>query len=197
MISDRESELKALDDSKIGVKGLVDSGISRVPKIFINPQIQNAEVGTKSEAGRVGCDKINIPVIDFEGIDKDARLRGEIVDQVRNACEQWGFFQVINHAISPATLDDMIDGIRRFHEQDPEIKKQFYTRDLTRKVIYNTNYDLYQSSAANWRDSLSCVMAPHQPDPQELPAVCRYVIVISCHHLYIINKIIIGFMFIH
>ncbi|KAH1091328.1 hypothetical protein J1N35_018585 [Gossypium stocksii] len=71
-----------------------------------------------------------------------------------------GFFQVINHGIPLTTLDEMIDGIRRFHEQDKEAKKEFYSRDNSRKVIYNSNFDLYVAEAANWRDTLRCVMAP-------------------------------------
>ena len=34
---DREAELKAFDGTKGGVKGLVDSGITKVPRIFIQP----------------------------------------------------------------------------------------------------------------------------------------------------------------
>ena len=71
-----------------------------------------------------------------------------------------------------------MDGARRFYEQDNEVKKEFYTRDRTRKVVYNSNFDLYVSKAANWRDTFYCVMAPHPLNPQELPATCRYVIII-------------------
>jgi hypothetical protein len=31
---DREAEVKAFDDSKAGVNGLVESGISKIPRIF-------------------------------------------------------------------------------------------------------------------------------------------------------------------
>lgn len=70
----------------------------------------------------------------------------------------------------------MIDGMRRFYEQDTEVKKYFFTRDETRNVIYNTNFDFYQAEAATWRDSLYCLMVPHAPNPEELPPVCRYVV---------------------
>lgn len=33
---DRKSELKSFDESKLGVKGLVDSGLSKVPCMFVN-----------------------------------------------------------------------------------------------------------------------------------------------------------------
>ncbi|KAG5580855.1 hypothetical protein H5410_051482, partial [Solanum commersonii] len=38
-------------------------------------------------------------------------------------------------------------------EQDIKIKKQYYTRDITKKVVHASNFDLYNSSvpASNWR----------------------------------------------
>ncbi|KAF3456509.1 hypothetical protein FNV43_RR01161 [Rhamnella rubrinervis] len=49
----------------------------------------------------------------------------------------------------------MKDGVKRFHEQDTEVKKQFYTRDSSKPVVYDSNFDLYSAPSANWRDTLS------------------------------------------
>ncbi|XP_050216352.1 1-aminocyclopropane-1-carboxylate oxidase homolog 11-like [Mercurialis annua] len=162
---DRRTELKAFDDTKTGVKGLVDARVAKIPRIFIHEKIHNPQ----SAANDKNC----IPVIDLQDIEKDRRLRGEAVDKVREACEKWGFFQLINHGISETALNEMIDGVRRFHEQETEVKKRFFTRDESKKVIYNTNFDFYQAKAANWRDSLYCLMAPNPPNPADLPEVCR------------------------
>ncbi|KAJ0093144.1 hypothetical protein Patl1_25169 [Pistacia atlantica] len=165
----RKDELKAFDDTKAGVKGLVDAGLTKIPKIFIHDNLKLGTSGSESN--------VTIPVIDLAGVRKEANLHSEIVNQVKNACQKWGFFQVINHGIPVSMLDKMIDGIRRFHEQDTEEKKKFYNRDYqSSKVLYNSNFDLYVAPAANWRDSLSCVMAPNPPDPEELPEVCRDII---------------------
>ncbi|KAF3456819.1 hypothetical protein FNV43_RR01473 [Rhamnella rubrinervis] len=171
---DRQRELKAFDDTMTGVKGLVDAGLEKIPKIFIHePHMLN-------KYSRADPKLISIPVVDLRGVDDDddeEAGRSRIIDQVRYACEKWGFFQVVNHGIPTNVLDDIIDGVSAFHEQDPEAKKQFYTRDFTnKKVVYTTNFDLYKAAATNWRDALTCVVAPSSPNPQELPAVCREII---------------------
>ncbi|KAK6278864.1 hypothetical protein POUND7_019131 [Theobroma cacao] len=166
---DRKSELRAFDDTKAGVKGLVDCGMAKVPRIFIHEEYK-LERNRNQDAGN---SNIGIPIIDLTGISEDTSLRREAVKEVGEACEKWGFFQAVNHGIAATTLDDMIEGIRRFHEQDSEVKREIYSRDYTREVNYNSNFDLYGAEATNWRDSLTCVMAPRQPHPEELPTVCR------------------------
>ncbi|KAF7130534.1 hypothetical protein RHSIM_Rhsim10G0067900 [Rhododendron simsii] len=161
-----KSDLRAFDDSKAGVKGIADAGLAKIPEIFVSNPNKHQE---KPGSSRL----INLPVIDFGGIDEDATLRKEIIEKVRDASERLGFFQVVNHGIPLGVMEEVIDGIRRFHEQDTEVKKQFYSRDNTKSCVYNSNFDLYQVPTVNWRDSLYCVMAPNHPHPEELPQVCR------------------------
>ncbi|KAK6929814.1 Non-hem dioxygenase N-terminal domain [Dillenia turbinata] len=168
---DRLSELKAFDESKEGVKGLVDSGVAKVPRIFIQPPDEFEKTSGTCNS------QFSIPVIDLGGINNDPVLRKEIVKRVREASEIWGFFQVVNHGIPVNVLEEMLDGVRRFNEQDLQVKKGFYTREYTKPVVFNCNFDLFSAPAANWRDTLYCLMAPHPPMPVELPAVCRDVLV--------------------
>ncbi|XP_027118194.1 1-aminocyclopropane-1-carboxylate oxidase homolog [Coffea arabica] len=143
---DLERELRAFDDTKAGVKGLSDSGLAKLPRIFVHDNIDQEK---KSWNGRL---QSSIPVIELEG--------SEITDQVPDACERWGFFQVVNHGIPDRTMDKMLERIRMFREQDPEIKGDYYTRDFTRNVAYYSNYDLYESAAAVWKDTITCKISP-------------------------------------
>ncbi|KAI8561018.1 hypothetical protein RHMOL_Rhmol04G0302800 [Rhododendron molle] len=176
---DRKSELKAFDDTKTGVKGLVDAGVTKIPRIFIHDKSKLSDISTTSSAASL----FSVPIIDFEGVDQGSAQRAGIVKKVRDACEKLGFFQVVNHGIAKYLMDDMIDGVRRFHEQDTEVKKGFYSRDVTRKFRYNSNFDLYTGPATNWRDSITCIMAPQPPDPQELPPVCRDIMIEYSKHV--------------
>ncbi|KAL3638854.1 hypothetical protein CASFOL_016761 [Castilleja foliolosa] len=44
-----------------------------------------------------------IPVIDFSKVEGDERAK--TLDQIANCCENWGFFQLINHGISEELLE--------------------------------------------------------------------------------------------
>lgn len=72
-------------------------------------------------------------------------------------------------------MNKMIQNTIEFHEQDPEIKKSYYTRDTSKRVIYTSNLFMYDTTAATWKDTLLCKMAPAQPDWEELPEICRDV----------------------
>ncbi|XVF38427.1 hypothetical protein REPUB_Repub20aG0100800 [Reevesia pubescens] len=164
----RNKELKEFDDTKTGVKGLVDAGIVNIPKMFIRPAGELVEELNSCQTNN------EVPIIDLSNIEDGGSRRKEIVDEVRIASEEWGFFQVINHGIPLSVMDEMIDGVRMFNEQDLELKKELYSRDSTKKVRFNSNFDLFTSQTADWRDTLTLSFMDSDPDPEEMPAVCRY-----------------------
>ncbi|KAK9182820.1 hypothetical protein WN944_025968 [Citrus x changshan-huyou] len=104
---DRESELKAFDDTKAGVKGLVDAGIDRIPRIFYQPTDSLDKTPVPRDV------QYTFPTVDLQGVDKDPIQRKEIVERVRKASETSGFFQVINHGIPVSILEELKEGVRR------------------------------------------------------------------------------------
>ncbi|CAB4261749.1 unnamed protein product [Prunus armeniaca] len=170
--SDRMSELKAFDATKAGVKGLLDAGLTKIPSIFYSSSRPSFDE-KKLQSDDV---QFSVPIINLRGIQNDAVSRARVIEKVRHASEKWGFFQVVNHGVPVDILDQMIHGIRGFHEQDSELKKEFYSRDFGKKVYYMSNYHLYQSSEANWRDTFVCYVAPDPPKQEELPSVCREIV---------------------
>ncbi|XP_042490186.1 1-aminocyclopropane-1-carboxylate oxidase homolog 1-like [Macadamia integrifolia] len=175
---DRMKELREFDETKVGVKGLADAGVVKIPRIFVHPPDTLHDL--PSHLGSIQSRRqthLTIPVIDLQeaivGVDQ-TEARKEVVDKIWQASETWGFFPVVNHGIPQTLLLETLEGVRRFYEQDTEIKKQFYSRDFVgEKVVHNSNYDLYSSPAADWRDTMYCVMGPQPLDPQELPLICR------------------------
>ncbi|XP_065873916.1 1-aminocyclopropane-1-carboxylate oxidase homolog 1-like [Euphorbia lathyris] len=163
----KAEEVKAFDETKAGVKGLIDSGITKIPKFFIHPAENVPEIlnfGRQEE----------VPVIDLEGYEDDWERRAEIVKEIRNASENWGFFQMINHGIPVSVLDDMIEDVKRFHEQPQEVKMEWYSRDRKRRVRYFCNGDLLVNKApANWRDTIAFDFQDGLLDPLLFPSICR------------------------
>lgn len=170
-VSDRMKEVKEFDESKIGVKGLSDSGITSIPKIFIHPPETLADLKSSSKSS---CSEI--PLIDLSNLNSPVH-RSKIVDQIREAASTWGFFQVINHGIPLSVLDDTIAAIKAFHEQPPEVKAKHYLREEERGVMYSSNNDLYRTKAASWHDSLQVWTGPEPPKVEEIPEICRQEVV--------------------
>ncbi|KAK4732545.1 hypothetical protein R3W88_025533 [Solanum pinnatisectum] len=80
---DRSDEVKAIDDTKAGIKGLVDSGIVEIPRIFIRPPHELAEELNMCKS------TLQVPVVDLSGIE-DENGRKKIVNEIREACKKWG-----------------------------------------------------------------------------------------------------------
>ncbi|KAJ8431822.1 hypothetical protein Cgig2_027567 [Carnegiea gigantea] len=175
---DRKTDLKAFDEGKTGVKGLVDVGVRQIPSIFVRPHEDLAkEFDTCQE-------DLAIPIVDLAHARQCSSHGEEIIRRVIWASDKWGFFQVVNHGVPLEILDEVIEGVRMFHEQDVDAKKEFYTRDRSRQVRFNCNRDLYESTAANWRDTL-CVnpVFGSELDPELLPPICREVILGFVNHV--------------
>ncbi|KAK3024891.1 hypothetical protein RJ639_044028, partial [Escallonia herrerae] len=82
---DQTKELQAFDETKAGVKGLIDNGVAKVPKNFVRPAEELAKELSSHRA------HIQVPVIDLGGIERLDR-RKEIVNEIKTAAAKWGFF---------------------------------------------------------------------------------------------------------
>ncbi|KAJ9547493.1 hypothetical protein OSB04_020036 [Centaurea solstitialis] len=176
---DRQAELKAFDETKAGVKGLADAGIRELPRIFIH----------QPEPLPVSSTPFPIPIVDLGSPD-----RASTVEKIREASETLGFFQVVNHGIPVSVMDGVVEGVRRFHDQDVEVRKRFYTRDPSKPLVYHSNYDLYSSPAASWRDSFYSFMAPTPPPPEELPEVCRDLQIEYSNEVMKLGRVLFGLL---
>ncbi|KAE9460621.1 hypothetical protein C3L33_07419, partial [Rhododendron williamsianum] len=124
---DRAKEVKEFDETKAGVKGLLDAGAVKIPRIFIH--VMEKLENRLSENYETS---LQVPVIDLG--DFKNRPREEIVNEISKASETWGFFQMVNHGIPVGVMEEMIGGIKRFHEQPREVKTEWYSRDVKQRV---------------------------------------------------------------
>lgn len=84
--SDRRSEFKAFDDTKAGVKGLVDPGVAKVARIF---KCEQSILHQKSSENN---SQLTIPTVNLQNIHKDPTKRTEIINKARIAGEKCFFF---------------------------------------------------------------------------------------------------------
>ncbi|KNA21985.1 hypothetical protein SOVF_038320 [Spinacia oleracea] len=175
--SDRQAKLIAFDETKLGVKGIIDAGVTTIPSIFIHP-ISNRSLPQKSNTTDDDNARLRFPIIDLRESGNDLNLRKKAVEEIREASETWGFFQVMNHGISNMVLEETLKGVKDFFELDNEVKKCYYSRDYANKrFTYHSNADLFTGPATNWRDTFGCTMVPNPPHPNELPPPCREVLI--------------------
>ncbi|XP_021748793.1 1-aminocyclopropane-1-carboxylate oxidase homolog 4-like [Chenopodium quinoa] len=162
---DRQDDVKKFENTKLGVKGLVDSGVTQIPSIFHHPPENLVDTGNSAPDTGSGADPI--PVIDLSG------PTPEVVDQVRKAAGTYGFFQVINHGVPVSLLDRLVKAVKAFHELPAEERMKHYRRDMTTGVNYFSNVDLFVSKAASWRDTLQLRLGPIMADVDSIPDICR------------------------
>ena len=171
---DRLVELRALDATMAGVSGLVASGVTRVPRIFRAPEPEQPPAksnATGRQAAPAPPPCIPIPTIDLGVADHEA-----LVSALRRAAAEWGLFVVTGHGVPEEVAAAALGAARAFHDADGgegSEKARLYTRDPAKAVKYNCNFDLYQSSVANWRDTLYLRLAPDPPADGEMPENCR------------------------
>ncbi|XP_041006519.1 1-aminocyclopropane-1-carboxylate oxidase homolog 1-like [Juglans microcarpa x Juglans regia] len=177
---ERAKEVMEFDETKAGVKGLVDSGVAKVPRFLIHPP---ESLPSSSPAT---MQYFKVPVIDLRGFESCPRT--EIIDEIREASETWGFFQIVNHGVPAPIIENMLDVVRRFHEQPKEEKMEWYSRDYKQRVRYYCNGDLLVSKAANWRDSIVFDFQDGPLNPEAFPPVCRESVREYMKHIIELSK---------
>ncbi|KAJ4839204.1 hypothetical protein Tsubulata_044693 [Turnera subulata] len=132
---DLDKALKAFDETKAGVKGLVDGGIKQVPPYYVKGPAAEELVSFATASS-----DLQLPVIDLKSIHQDAAQRKRIIHKIREAAGSWGFVQVVNHGVPREVIEEMLEGTRNFHELPVEEKAKYYSRDPKKLTIYAHYY---------------------------------------------------------
>ncbi|XP_059663754.1 1-aminocyclopropane-1-carboxylate oxidase homolog 1-like [Cornus florida] len=161
-------EVKEFDETKAGVKGLVDAGVVRIPRFFVHPP---ESIHSPSTPDKMSGIELELPTIDFRGVESGGARRKEIVDGIRQAASTWGFFRMVNHGVPMSKMEAVLEGVRRFHEQPVEVKREFYSSDSKQRVRFTSN--VTELDVACWRDLLTCGFYDDTLDSEAIPLVFR------------------------
>ncbi|KAK7826236.1 protein dmr6-like oxygenase 2 [Quercus suber] len=95
-----------------GVKHLCERGITKVPTKYIwpIPDQPNSRNGNSSASNP----NLKLPIIDFAKL--QGSNRSQAINSLKNACEKFGFFQLVNHDIPKDVIESIIDVSKRFFE---------------------------------------------------------------------------------
>jgi hypothetical protein len=77
----------------------------------------------------------SIPVIDLsdDGNENGGGPSG-LVQKISQACEEYGFFQIINHGVPEELCDKTMTAITEFFQLPPEERSEFFTEDHRKRV---------------------------------------------------------------
>uniref|UniRef100_A0A803QFT4 Fe2OG dioxygenase domain-containing protein n=1 Tax=Cannabis sativa TaxID=3483 RepID=A0A803QFT4_CANSA len=130
----------------VRVQSLSESGIKKLPQRYIKPPSQRPTRvnNSLSSSSQLGCDDgdrrhhlgfdsddddktdINIPVISLEdAFSSDKALREATMAAISSACHEWGFFQLVNHGVSPELMKQARNTWREFFGQPVEEKQRY------------------------------------------------------------------------
>lgn len=130
----------------VRVQSLSDSGTPLIPERYVKPPLERPSINSTTSMD------VNIPVIDLVGLyGDDHALRAAILDQISIACREWGFFQVINHGVSPQLMDRAREVWRQFFHSPMEVKQAYANTPKTYEG-YGSRLGVEKGAILDWSD---------------------------------------------
>ncbi|XP_057951281.1 protein DOWNY MILDEW RESISTANCE 6 [Malania oleifera] len=115
---------------------------SNLPESYVRPESERPRLSEVAQ-----CE--NVPLIDLGSKD-----RSQIIRQIRHACRDYGFFQVINHGVSREAMEGMMGVAEEFFGLPVEEKMKLYSDDPSKTVRLSTSFNIKKEKVHNWRDYL-------------------------------------------
>ncbi|RZC77098.1 hypothetical protein C5167_001223 [Papaver somniferum] len=154
----RDPELLELDYQK-GVIHVCNNGITKVPDKYVLPVNERPvlEVAGLDQYKTTNLD-LKLPIIDFNKL--QGSERPQVLKSLKEACENYGFFQVINHGIPHDILRDIISVTQQFFDLPFEEKSKYMSADMREPVRYGTSFNQNKDGVFCWRDFLKLMCKP-------------------------------------
>ncbi|VVA40295.1 PREDICTED: DMR6-LIKE OXYGENASE [Prunus dulcis] len=138
------------------------SGVTCVPSNYVRP------VHDRPSLDQVQPSDHSIPLINLHGFD-GSRCH-EIINQIGLACQNYGFFQVQNHAIEEAVIDNMLKVAREFFHLPESERLKCFSEDPLKTTRLSTSFNVKTEEVSSWRDYLRLHCYPLEDYMHEWPS---------------------------
>ncbi|WRX14053.1 Oxoglutarate/iron-dependent dioxygenase - like 10 [Theobroma cacao] len=161
-----QASLTHTPPKRTSIKSLAElPGLTSIPPIYIFPT--NANDQPFSDA------KESIPTIDFSHLtSNNPDERSKVLQELGDACQDWGFFMVINHGVPESMMQAIIEACRGFFELTEEEKQEFEGKHMLDPISCGTSSNVSVDKVLFWRDFLKVFQHPEFHSPNK-PAAFR------------------------
>ncbi|KAJ7532801.1 hypothetical protein O6H91_13G020600 [Diphasiastrum complanatum] len=123
------------------VQKLAASSLDALPEKYVRPASHRAPLNAPLA---------NLPVIDLSGL-ADPRTHSSTVQQIGDACTEWGIFHAINHGI-PLSLIHRVQQVSKELFDLPYEEKEVYANKPGLPVGYGSHLGASNSGTMDWSD---------------------------------------------
>ncbi|XP_057856119.2 oxoglutarate-dependent flavonoid 7-O-demethylase 1 isoform X2 [Cryptomeria japonica] len=99
----------------------------------------------------------SIPIIDLSLLSEHKESRQQVMEKLSLACQEWGFFQVVNHGVPVSVLDQMKQVVRDFFQLPLEEKLKC---GIQEREGYGQAFVISDEQKLDWSDMLYLVTLP-------------------------------------
>ncbi|KAF2322115.1 hypothetical protein GH714_006849 [Hevea brasiliensis] len=128
------------------VQALASKKLKDIPHRYIRPDLEFDEVSMD--------ESLQIPVIDMSKLVRNQSGHGDELGELHRACENWGFFQLINHGVPAEVIENMKMEMKEFFKLPLEEKMS--CAQLPNDIQgYGQAFVVSEEQKLDWGDMLS------------------------------------------
>ncbi|WRX09400.1 Oxoglutarate/iron-dependent dioxygenase - like 10 [Theobroma cacao] len=136
------------------------STVSSVPPNYVRPE------SDRPKLNEVTFDH-SIPLLDLQGL--HGPNHSSVIKEIGEACQNYGFFQVKNHGISPEVIDKMLHVSKEFFHLPESERLKNYSDDPMKTTRLSTSFNVKTENVSSWRDYLRLHCFPLEDYVHEWP----------------------------
>ncbi|XP_011040640.1 PREDICTED: hyoscyamine 6-dioxygenase-like [Populus euphratica] len=148
--------------AKLLLADLASSGVKQIPSNYIRP------ISDRPNLSDVQISDGSIPLIDLHGL--NGPNHSTIIEQIGQACQRDGFFQVKNHGIPEEMISIILNIATQFFKLPESERLKNYSDDPTKTTRLSTSFNIKTEQVSSWRDFLRLHCYPLEDYIHEWPS---------------------------